>query len=151
MEDIEEKPKYRFDPFKFMNNRERAVPPTDEEFQYFNNYRCCSILGLHYRYLKVADLFNTMAFSKLTKRQQCLAYTSLDKHDIPFKTYLKTPPKTSETTEKISKMFNVNHKAAKIMIDNKFIDVEAALKLYSEKYELNDMITKTGKIKKEFD
>jgi hypothetical protein len=146
---MEEK-KYKFDPFKFIRDRAKSVPPTDLDFAYFNNHVCVNIISLHEKYISHALHMNSIAFGRLSKKHQCLAYTSFNGKQFPYKEYISSSlSKSTEDTEKISELFKVSLKEAQEMIDYKTINVEKAIRLYSEIYEPEKLLTKTGNLKKE--
>ncbi len=146
----EDKPKqYKFDPFKFIANRQSSVPLTEDDFLNFSNFMPCAILSMNKNYSKFVEHLNTIPFGRLSKRHQCLAYTSFDGASMPYREYLKVAKKkVSEEVEKISILLDVSLKSAKYMVDYKTIDIDKALNLYQQVYEPETLITKTGKVKK---
>ena len=149
-----EQTKYKFNPFDFINNREKSIEPTIDELENFNNFSTMTYLSMFPRYTEIANrIFNTMQFSKLSKQHQCIAYTSLNGNHFPYVQYIKKGSSSKkvpkETIEKLCKLFNSTFKEVSRMIDDKFIDIDKALDLYAEYYEPNTLISnKTGKLLK---
>lgn len=158
MSESEEK-KYKFDCFKFISNRKMGIPPSDDELNNFGNFMACAALSMYREYAEDATRFNTIQFSKLTKFQQCMAYTSLDGFNKldprrpDFRPWLKKGSKTEvkitkELLSKICKVLKCSAKDAKDIIRNKFINLDELLYLYAEMYDPASLVSlKSGKVK----
>lgn len=142
--------KYKFDPFKFINNRSSSIEPTEEDFNNFNNYMTLNVLSMHKEQLKNIESLNNRNFAKLTKKQQCLAYTSFNGKYFPFKPYLKSHKNQfkDDSMIKISKLLKLSVREILRRVRANSINVDEALLLYAEIYEPETLITKTGKVKK---
>lgn len=145
--------KYKFDPFKFVENRQYGVPPTQEDFDTFNNFMVAATVSMNRDHLDVIPKVNSLAFSKLSKKHQCLAYTALDGKSFPFKPWLKSSKKEKDVSKeiliKIAKLFSCSLREARMYIEDGYFDLEEALDLYANRYERETLISsKTGNIKK---
>ena len=145
--------KYKFDPFKFVTDRELSVPVTQEDFDVFGNYMVCATISMNRNYLKYIPNLNSMAFSKLSKKHQCLTYTYFDGSRFPRCPWLKASKKEKEVSKdtvlKICKLFSCSVREAKIYLEDGYFDINTALDLYAERYERDILISsKTGNIKK---
>lgn len=142
---------YKFDPFKFLVNRELGVTPTNEDYVYFNNFITCAALSMHPKFSKTALHTNTIAFGRLPKKIQCEAYMALNGNPFPYVPYLKKSTKKipKEDIEMVAKIFEMSNNKAKDMIESGRLDMDKISSLYREVYAPQTIISeKTGKIVK---
>lgn len=149
--ELEKKPK--FDPFKFVSDREISVSPTQEDFDVFGNFMVCRTISMNRNYLEYIPKLNSMAFSKLSKKHQCMTYTYFDGSRFPRCPWLIATKKEKELSKdivlKICKLFSCSVREAKMYIEDAYFDINAALDLYAQRYERDSLISsKTGNIKK---
>lgn len=150
---MEPEKKYKFDPFKFVTDREISVPVTQEDFDVFGNYMVCATISMNRNYLEYIPNLNSMAFSKLSKKHQCLTYTYFDGSRFPRCPWLKASKKEKEISKdtilKICKLFSCSVREAKIYLEDAYFNIDEALDLYAQRYDRESLISsKTGNIKK---
>lgn len=117
----------KFDAFDFMNKRKDSVEPTDSDLLLYNHFTFNRAMSMSRNIFVTGTVLNTnsMAFSKLTKKQQCLSITSLDgiylggKWALPRKEFVKS---TTDYYDKIIKVFDCSMSQAKSMVLSKLVD-----------------------------
>lgn len=140
---------FKFDAFKFIENRQYGISPTKEDFANFGNFMCCACVSMNRDYLSLVPHFNSMGFSKLTKEQQCLAYTSLDGKPFPRKQWLKgtkaEKAASKEDIRKICRLMDCSVREATSLMTDPWFDVEKAMRLYAERYEPSTLVNIKGR------
>ena len=84
----------RFNPFDFLSGRTKCIPPTQEEQESFDFWSTLVAFSMVPGSMPVCDAINTIGFSRLPKKFQCMAFTQLDGKSMYGK-WQKT--KTSKT------------------------------------------------------
>lgn len=166
-----------FNPFDFMKNRSKSIAPTENDFDDFDYFMCMLALSmrrdqpikktgeLYGKYLDVTTIIgeiNTIPFSRLSKKQQCMAFTSLDGYNLYGKWAKpkKLAPgqnKHMDLIDKIVKVLDCSMNDAEYYIARGLIDEKELNNTYAILYDPNSLIqeiessakTKKPKVKKE--
>ena len=87
----------------------------------------------------IIEKLNTESFYKLSKKTQCMAFTSLDGKNLmgPWQKTKKTTKKeaTKELKERITKLFNCSDHQAENYINYELVDKKKINDLYERIYE----------------
>ena len=129
----------KFNPFDFLKNRTRSIPPSQEELDNFEPFMTQMALSMASGMEKVLENINTEAFFKLSKKQQCLMYTALDGYNL-YGVWQKAKKKDKEAAdktlkEKIIKLFNCSDHQADNYLKYKLLDIDRLEGLYQQIYE----------------
>jgi len=129
----------KFDPFGFVRNRKICVPPTEEEKSGFNLFMVNMAISMANGVNGILEKTNTEAFYKLSKKTQCMAFTSLDGKNLsgPWQKSRKTAKNEAdkELQEMITKLFNCSDNQAKNYIKYKLVDTKKINDLYQRIYD----------------
>lgn len=117
----------RFNPFDFIQNRYKSIPPTDSEIEGFDLYMTNNVLSMSKDPCvpDVLRITNTIKFSHLSKKQQCLAFTSLNGKYLAGKWVLPKREKKEASKEFIDKVMLVldcSHSEAQLMVKMNQVD-----------------------------
>lgn len=97
------------DPFEFIRNRRNSIPPNESDMVGFNLYMCNMASSMS-RQPQIHDKLmqsNTIGFSRLTNRQQCISFTSLDGQYIDTTWHLPNKEFKQDSNEYIKKVMFV--------------------------------------------
>lgn len=131
----------RYSPFDFIRNRYNSIEPTELEKESFDLYMTNMVLSMSNDACvpNVLNITNSIKFTKLTKRQQCMAFTSLNKKYLSGKWCLPKKESKEASKEYISKVMLVlecSESDAKSMIQSGHLsaaDIEACyVTIYDE-------------------
>ena len=129
----------RFDFFKYLDERRRSIPPSEVDIENFDPYMTQMGISMAKGMDGVLDRINTESFFKLTKRQQCLAFTALDGYDFRGawqKTKKKSVSKTKdEFRDRIVKVFDCTENDANSYIEDGLLDKKVINELYLRAFE----------------
>jgi len=115
--------------FEFIRNRYKAITPTEIDFNEFNLYMCNMLTSMSRQPQLHSKLIqsNTIAFSRLTSRQQCMAFTSLDGTYIDTTWHLPNRDVKQEFNDYLNKIMYVldcSRSQAQSMVSNGKLDKE---------------------------
>ena len=139
----------RFDCFEFLRNRIKCIPPTQEEQETFDFWSTLVAFSMVPGSVPVIDAINTIGFSRLPKKIQCMAFTQLDGKSM-YGQWQKT--KTSKVSakkdviDKMCRLFGCSENEARSYIDYEIYDEKRINHLYQMIYEPENV--KISKAKK---
>ena len=98
-----------FDRFAFVRNRKDSVPPTATEMEKFDLYQTNVVISMSQDsdIPEFINKTNRLCFSKLPKRIQCLAFTSLNGKQLMGKWSLPKAEAKAESAGYIEKVMQV--------------------------------------------
>jgi len=128
----------RFDCFEFLRNRTKCIPPTQEEQETFDFWSTLVAFSMVPGSMPVTDAINTVGFSRLPKKVQCMTFTQLDGKSMYGQWQKAKASKTKSTKDfidKLCKLFGCSENEAKSFIDHKIFDEKRINHLYNRVYE----------------
>ena len=128
----------RFNSFDFLSKRTKCIPPTQEEQESFDFWSTLVAFSMVPGSMPVCDAINTIGFSRLPKKFQCMAFTQLDGKYMHGKWQKIKTSKTKSNkdyTNKICKLLDCSENEAKSLVDNKILDEKRINYLYEMTYE----------------
>lgn len=142
----------RFNPFDFLGERTKCIPPTQEQQESFDFWSTLVAFSMVPGSVPVCDAINTIGFSRLPKKFQCMAFTQLDGRYMYGK-WQKAKATTTESKKdyvnKMCKLFDCSENEAKSLIENKIYDEKRINNLYEMAFEPEKIkVAKAPKTKK---
>ena len=159
----------KFSPFDFIKNRRDGVEPTITDFEEFDCFMTTLVLsmrkstlcysngnpipGTHLPMEDLLDDANSIAFSRLSKRQQCMAFTSLDGNNLYGK-WAKPKKKRSagnkhtDMVDKIMAVFDCSMNDAESYIEFGIINEKELQNTYDVLFDPNAIMEKMEKSNK---
>ena len=128
----------RFNQFEFLRNRTKCIPPTQEEQESFDFWSTLVAFSMAPGAAPACDKINTVGFSRLPKKFQCMAFTQLDGKQMYGQWQKAKVSKTKSTkdfADKLCKLFDCSENEAKSFIENKIFDEKRINHLYERVYE----------------
>lgn len=128
----------RFNRFEFLQNRKKCIPPSDEEKATFDFWNTLVAFSMIPGSASVTDKINTIGFSKLPKKIQCMAFTQLDGKNMYGqwqRAKVKATASKKEYIQKLCKLFECSENTAKSYVEHKIFDEKRINHLHDMVYE----------------
>jgi hypothetical protein len=147
-----------YNPFHFIRDRRKAIEPTPIDFEQFDNFMTSLVLSMRRddAQLDVTEMItqvNSLEFSKLSKKQQCMCYTSLDGLNLYGK-WAKPKKKKAggnkhtDMVDKIMKVFDCSMNTAESYLKTDLIDEKELENTYAILYDPSSLIKEAEKADK---
>ena len=137
----------KFNPFDFLKNRKNSVPPTEfelDKFGLFDTVRALSMCNHANMSESIAGM-NTLAFSRLSKKVQCMAFTAFDgmslygKWAIPN---IEQKRNTKALYQKIMAVLECTLSDAESYVKNGLVDMAMIDRAYEYMFEPDNLLPK---------
>ena len=133
----------KFNVFKFLVNRKKCMPISDEDMDNFDLFMTQMALSMAQGVEQVLENTNTQSFFKLPKKYQCMCFKSLNGYNLSG-AWQKSKKKTTienrkEVKEKVSHLFDCSENESETYVDFNLIDEESINSLYTRIYEPEKM------------
>lgn len=138
----------KYNPFDFIRNRLTGIEPTEAETLQFDPFMTQMTLSMKKGTENVLDRINTKQFFNLSKKVQCLAYTSFDGKDLTSfwkKSKSGTKKNNKEIISKIMKVLDCSHNTAVSYMLYDLINLEEIEEIYIAIYEPENVKFRTKK------
>ena len=157
-----------YNPFDFIKNRRASVEPTNTDKEEFDCFMSTLVLSMRRNKLtykdgnvvanselpmeNLLDDANSIPFSRLTKKQQCMAFTSLDGNNL-YGRWAKPKKKQSggnkhtDMVEKLMLVFDCSMSDAEYYIDRGLVNEKELQNTYDVLYNPQALLDKMDKSK----
>lgn len=138
----------KYNPFDFLKNRFSGIEPTESEQTFFDPFMTQMALSMKEGTDKVLDKINTKAFFNLSKKIQCLSYTTFDGKDVTAfwkKAKAGSNKESKEAVTRIMKLFDCSHSTALSYLQYDLLDLEQIEEIYISIYEPENIKFRTKK------